>query len=95
MRKVKASIAKAIVIEVENEYHVDRFDRWKKVYRTAEPAAGCWVEIKIAAWEEKKFSAPVSGAAYHNMTMADYDERDRRREKLYRRVLPIFKAMLA
>lgn len=95
MRKTSVVITKAIVIHTVDDSY-GRVDRSSRTYRTATHAAKWWAEEKIAEWEEKHFKEPFgNSAAYHNMTDDDYAERAFRKDKLYRRSLPIFQRMLA
>lgn len=94
MRKTTVVITKAIVVQMEDDSY-GRVDRWSRTYRTATHAAKCWAEAKIAEWEENNYRGPNGESPYHRMKEADYELRDIREAKLYRRALPIFRAMLA
>jgi hypothetical protein len=65
-----------------------------KSYLSAPAIAREWAELKNREWEQRTF-APNGGAAYHNMSNADLDASEKREWTLYRRALPIFRALLA
>ena len=64
-----------------------------KNYLSPQAIAGEWAGLKNREWEQRTF-APNGGAAYHNMNDKDWDASKRRENKLYRRALPIFRALL-
>ena len=80
----------------QDDCYADRKPRTyqTKTYLSATAIAGEWAELKNREWEQRTF-APDGGAPYHNMSNADMDASRKREETLYRRALPIFRALLA
>lgn len=58
-------------------------------------ASRCFTDME-AEWEEKHYRGGPNGESpWNTMKEKDYELRDIREAKLYRRALPIFRAMLA
>jgi hypothetical protein len=93
---MKTKVAVIRVIQLRTEY-IDSDGKvrgWNKKFQKPTVAAEHWAQSRVQEWEDRKFDVANQGAAYHRMIFRDWEERDAREKKLYRRSLPIFKRML-
>ena len=86
------------VVQFRTEYicsSTGKVKGWNHKYQKPGVAAEEWARCMASIWEEKMFRHRGDGAIYHHMTDADYKAVDAYRQKCYRRVLPVFKRLLA
>lgn len=93
---MKTTVSVIRVIQLRTEYinGEGKVVGWNKKFQKPGVAAEHWASSRVREWEDKKFDVANQGAAYHRMSRMDWDERDAREKKLYRRSLPIFKRMI-
>ena len=92
--KTKVSVVR--VVQFRTEYicaSTGKVKGWNTKFQRPTLAADHWASAVAAKWEDKKFSLNGS-AAYHNMTDADYIQKDKVYNKAYRRSLSVFKRIL-
>lgn len=92
--KTKATVIRVVQLRTEYLNNEGKLVGWNKKFQKPTVAADHWARQRVREWETKKFNEAELGAAYHRMDKLDWDERDARERKLYRRSLPIFKRML-
>jgi hypothetical protein len=93
--KVKVSVVR--MVQFRTEYTcatTGKVKGWNTKFQRPGLAAEEWARGVASRWENKHFSLD-GGAAYHNMTDADYQQKSRIYDKAFRRVLPVFKRLLA
>ena len=92
--KVKVSVVRAIQFRTEYTDSDGKVHGWNHKYQKPTAAAAYWADKVVAQWEDRKFRLNGT-AAYHNMTDVDYEQKRRIYDKAYRRILPVFKRILA
>lgn len=93
--KTRATTIRVIQLRTEYTDNEGKLRGWNRKFQKPTVAAEHWARQRVQQWEDKKFDVANQGAAYHRMIRCDWDERDAREKKLYRRSLPIFKRMIA
>jgi len=94
-RDLVVSVVKIIQLRVEWIGVDGRVQGYNKKFQKPGIAADHWARDKIRRWEDKTFSQPGAGPAYHTMSAADHKESRRRFEILKRRATRVFKRMIA
>jgi hypothetical protein len=93
--KTKATTIRVIQLRTEYTDSEGRLRGWNKKFQKPTIAADHWARQRVHEWENRKFNVAELGAAYHRMTPLDWQHREEREKKLYRRSLPIFKRMIS
>jgi len=93
--KTKATIIRVIQLRTEYTDSEGKLRGWNKKFQKPTVAADHWASQRVHEWENRKFDVARLGAAYHRMGNLDWEERNAREKKLYRRSLPIFKRMIS
>jgi len=92
--KTRATIIRVVQLRTEYIDSEGKLRGWNKKFQKPTIAAAHWAQHRVREWEDRKFNVAQLGAAYHRMSRMDWEEREVREKKLYRRSLPIFKRML-
>jgi hypothetical protein len=93
--KTRATVIRVIQLRTEYINSEGKLAGWNKKFQKPTVAADHWARQRVHEWENRKFDVANQGAAYHRMGKLDWEEREAREKKLYRRSLPIFQRMIA